>query len=370
MDNNKHLSDKNTIEAEAAKWLVRLDGERVLSMNEKQDLKEWLGRSRDHREELSEQNKFWGNQVLTELLIPKVENVSVTDVKYSPLSFFHYFSSSPRIRAASLAFSIAIIGCITFYATKDVLLDYNGIYTAKIGEQTETTLADGTVIELNTDSQVKVEYNEHFRNIRLIKGEAHFIVAKNAQRPLRVYAKYGRVEAVGTEFTIHIKQNDVDVLVTEGQVELSALSRQESNIDASIKSDAFYQGYSKLLTTIDSGQSATFLPFTSLNMMTSESLGVVYEHSSNEISKSQAWRNGWLIYSGEPLEHVLTEMKRYSNVTIDVIDPQIKQLPMGGRFKVGDINGVLHALENNFDIKVTWLGENHIQLSKALRSPK
>ncbi|MGL1956264.1 MAG: FecR domain-containing protein [Colwellia sp.] len=364
MDNLYKFPYINTIEEEAATWLIRLDGEQVLSLNEKKDLKEWLSRSPTHRDELHEQNKFWGNQVLTEMLIPKVESVTNKGTRKSILPFWHGLFPSHGLKAVTVAFSVAIVGLLVFFQSNDVLLKSNGVYTTKIGEQTRTVLADGSVIELNTNSQVNVEYGEDFRNIRLLKGEAHFIVAKNLQRPLRVYAKYGRVEAVGTEFTIHIKQRDVDVLVTEGRVELSALTQQNAGINNdSINSDNFYQGYSKKLTTIDVGQSATFTPFTSLSTLTSDSLAIV---NNKDLNQSQAWRNGWLIFSGESLEQVLEEMKRYSNVSIDILDSEIKQLPIGGRFKVGDINGVLFALENNFDIKITRLNESHIQLSKSL----
>ena len=44
--------------------------------------------------------------------------------------------------------------------------------------------------------------------------------------PFRVYAGGGRIQAVGTAFTVRIKGEDVDVTVTEGKVELASVNQR------------------------------------------------------------------------------------------------------------------------------------------------
>ena len=98
----------------------------------------------------------------------------------------------------------------------------NGIYAAAIGEIREQELVDGSVLQINTDSQVNVEYSEGTRKIHLLRGEAHFDVAHDKDWPFQVYAGKGVVKAVGTAFSVRLEEEKISVIVTEGKVDLVA----------------------------------------------------------------------------------------------------------------------------------------------------
>ena len=97
------------------------------------------------------------------------------------------------------------------------------LYVTAIGEQKTITLADNSVVQLNTNSRLSVDYNDKLRGIHLIEGEAHFQVAHNPDLPFEVYTGTGVVRAVGTSFSVYIKHKQVEVVVDQGIVEIDTM---------------------------------------------------------------------------------------------------------------------------------------------------
>ncbi len=91
-----------------------------------------------------------------------------------------------------------------------------------VGHQLTATLDDGSTIQLNTDTRIELQYSSRERTVRLQRGEAHFAVAPDAERPFVVVAGSGVVRAVGTEFNVYLSDgNQTEVTVTEGIVEIA-----------------------------------------------------------------------------------------------------------------------------------------------------
>ncbi len=95
------------------------------------------------------------------------------------------------------------------------------VYATTADSYQRVTLADGSVAELNASSEIKVNYTPADRRVQLVRGEAHFTVAKNKERPFWVQAGTVKVRAVGTAFDVRITEREIDVLVTEGKVTLA-----------------------------------------------------------------------------------------------------------------------------------------------------
>ena len=98
----------------------------------------------------------------------------------------------------------------------------NGKYATDIGEQQTVRLSDGSEIRLNTNTLVEVNYLDGNRNIHLYKGEAHFDVAHDPEKPFTVKARKGEIRALGTVFSVRVKNNRVNVIVEEGTVRIRA----------------------------------------------------------------------------------------------------------------------------------------------------
>lgn len=98
------------------------------------------------------------------------------------------------------------------------LANERGIYTTDIGEQRSIQLSDGSTVELNAHSKVRVVLRKQQRDVELIEGQALFRVAKDHSRPFIVHSGETNVLAVGTEFDVNKHLSGTTVTVVEGRV--------------------------------------------------------------------------------------------------------------------------------------------------------
>ena len=119
-------------------------------------------------------------------------------------------------RKFSIAASIALvaIGSLAWYWYNYQL----NTYTTAIGEQRSITLADGSTVDLNSRSKIRVAYHDRERDIQLLNGQALFHVAKDRTRPFIVHTNTTNIRAVGTRFDVYQKHNTTVVTVVEGKV--------------------------------------------------------------------------------------------------------------------------------------------------------
>src|SRR5262249_53251968 len=126
---------------------------------------------------------------------------------------FHWrtFLSSPYLKAASFVIVCLAAAAAYWWAG-------NPVYSTDIGEQRTIALKDGSRVELNARSKIKVLYSKERRSIELIEGQALFSVAKDPTRPFVVSSGNARVRAVGTQFDLYRKPVGTVVTVVEGRV--------------------------------------------------------------------------------------------------------------------------------------------------------
>ena len=371
-ENIVEFPDRKAIEEEAAAWLIKLDGDRAPSAEELAALREWLERSPVHRQQLDKLADFWAKlNVLTELAVPLAH--AEGRANRSLIASFRH--AIPQFGRAGLATAVIVIGisvAATFWFRPDPSLSSNGFYATAVGQQQSTTLADGSVVLLNTNSQFKVDYNNEYRNIRLLQGEAHFTVAKNPARPFRVYAGNGRVQAVGTAFSVYLKDNAIDVTVTEGEVSLASFNRPSTNrlprqgaapgTDQSSGSNAIVDiGIVDVLGIIKAGESATIRSAPDAD--TVSTINAIETVEPQEMAKRLSWREGMLTFSGDPLEVVVEEISRYTTVSIEFSDPAVRAIRIGGRFPIGETDAMFAALEANFGLRVNRLSHDRVMVS-------
>jgi transmembrane sensor len=350
--NNVHpFSNRGTIEAEAREWLIRLDGDTPLSDEETAALREWAGRSPAHRQELKRISKFWENaNILTELAIPlhsnpAPDNLPATDTGI-PLRY--------RFVAVAAIFLLAI--GIIFTSRMSLPgpdTTHNGIYGTAIGQQRTVALPDGSAIQLNTDSQVQIDYGASVRKVRLLRGESLFEVAPDPDKPFEVYAGGNMVRAVGTAFSVQLNEDSVKVTVAEGKVELVKVENEPASFGDN--SPPATRPVSERLGFLEHGQSATI----------GNTINELHTLAQQELDQQLAWHNGFLSFSGEPLKEVVKEINRYTPVTIEIADPALETLQVGGRFRVDDLEAMLEVLETSFGIRVSRIGDQRILLRAA-----
>lgn len=364
--------DRKAVAEEAAAWLVRLDGDEVPSADELASLREWLDRSPIHLEQLNSLAAFWGKMnVLTELAVP----LGHADVRAAQTSVSGPRFSFSRFARAGVVTAVLLVGLAGSGMLRPAPpVSSNDLYATAVGQQRSVTLADGSLVMLNTNTQIKVDYDDEYRDIQLLQGEAHFTVAKNFLRPFRVYAGNGRVQAVGTAFSVYLKGNTVDVTVTEGEVALASIdeslddgmprvdvSSREARLSGSIfaEDDRFVEA----LSTIKAGESATIqsalVPDDALVINEIETV------EAREMVQRLSWREGMLTFAGDPLAVVVDEISRYTTVSIEITDPVVRATRIGGRFPIGETDAMFDVLETNFGLRVTRLSHDRVLVSAA-----
>lgn len=231
-------------------------------------------------------------------------------------------------RAAALAASLALVTV----AALRFLDDGADTYTTRIGEISRVALEDGSLVTLNTDSRVRVRFDEGHRDIELLRGEAMFDVAKDRQRPFAVTAGGTRVVAVGTSFSVRRSPARVNVLVREGVVKVDEAEQPVLRLQAGDKAS---------------------LP--------ERRAPVVARVDAVEVHRELAWRDGMIAFSGETLEEVAREFARYNTLRIRIADPDVAGLEVVGMFSATDPIGFSRAAAQSMHLDMA-LGENEIVL--------
>ena len=347
--------DRNAIDDEACEWLVRLDSEKALSAEELREFLAWLQRSGAHRDALERHSLLWDRMdTLTKFAVP---------LSRSRLRFWHALAKRIRfpLRRPALA-----MGCTALALAIGVMLSHRveepretlpgieaGVFATSVGEMRTVALADGSTVKLNTDTRLRVNYTERLRSVILTRGEAHFEVASAPDLPFVVYTAMGAVRAVGTAFRVRVLDADIEVTVTAGTVDLDRASLKESTAVT-----AALPALRDSLGLLVAGQTARF------NRIDNE-LEAVQDLSTSEVIRSLSWREGLLTFSGETLAEVVDEVGRYTNTEVAIVDPTIRDMRIGGVFRTGETDALLDVLETSFDIRVSRIHENRVELSRG-----
>ena len=197
-----------------------------------------------------------------------------------------------------------------------------GRYRTAFGEQRIVTLADGSVIELNTDSALNVRFSAHRRSIHMLRGEAFFRVAHDAARPFVVSTGEVSVKAVGTQFNVRMNSDSTLVSVIEGTVEVRD---ETANVQAAAGVDPG--------VGVTAGEEASITP---VNPQASNERLVVAKIAVASPQRSASWTRGRVEFENTPLVDVLSEFQRYRHVRVLIEDDNIRQLKLTGSFDAHD----------------------------------
>ena len=346
--------DNKSIQTQASEWLAKLDAEQP-SKKDLADFKQWVNADSAHRIAFEELVEFWDDMnILTQAVLPRelLTNGLVTNelvanelIPEQPIQRRPWYASMQTVMGATLLAIAAVVVTITMQ------LPSTTIYTTGVGEQKTVQLADNSIVQLNTNSHLEVHYSDSTRRLTLSQGEAHFDVAHNPNRPFEVYAGQGLVRAIGTAFTVHIRKIDVEVIVTEGTVELDRAA--QPNIETNITVDQNANSTAKPTVKASAGSVLTY---------DKDLLNDVELMVASQLEKQLSWRQGMLVFKAEPLQNVVDEVSRYTNLKIIIPERSAREMKVGGLFKVGDTESLFEALRDGFDIHVQEVSNNVVYL--------
>ena len=358
--NTFSFPDQKAIAVKAATWIAKID--QGLSNESQKELSDWLDESPAHGEALVKYASMWDKFEILEP-ISSILPIDRYDVELSVNNNINQFqsnmvsSSSIRVcvKYACIASVFLPLVFVFWYLqqsdqtannlTKQVISNQVNVevYASLIGEAKDVVLSDGSQMSLNTDTEVVVEFSASQRKVVIKRGEVFFNVAKNPLRPFVVMTADTHVTAIGTAFNIEVDvTKGTEVLVTEGRVKVDHFVDFKQSSKSEIE-EVFLSRGQKVHIQEQQVKVSDYV----------------------DADSALAWRNGMIIFSGETLEQVVTEIDRYTPLSFKIVDKDIASIQVGGGFRAGDIQQLLFALEQNFGVESQYI-DQEIRLSKAV----
>lgn len=316
------MRSSSQIEEQAAKWIVRRD-QASWSDGQQLEFERWLNESTAHRVAWLRLDSAWRRAGrLSSLRMPGRASVSPTAPMLGGFPFW-------RVAAG---FVILVALGATLKATG--VLGGAPSFDTAIGESRTVTLADGSRVILNTNTHLRAEFNEQQRRIWLDKGEAYFEVVHNASCPFVVDVGGHRIEDVGTKFSVRRNQDQVSVVVLDGQVQVTS---KDATLGPTLvsRNETVVAAVNKI---------------------------VVVPRTAEEVSDLLDWREGKLVLSDMTLAQAAREFNRYNRKQLLIDGQAVGRIRVGGRFDVNNVEGLARLLHEGFGLKVVEDG-NIIRVS-------
>lgn len=238
------------------------------------------------------------------------------------------------------AASIALIMTLGYPYLISWLQPPDRAFSTDVGDHTLLKFADGTEIELNTDSTIHYRMTTAERTVWLDRGEAWFHIAHNAANPFAVIVGKHRVVDLGTEFLVRRGSDKIEVALVSGRAALSAEGTQTATQTAMLKP----------------GDDAIATPL----------LISVTRKTPQELADELAWRRGVLVFRKTKLTDVVREFNRYNTTKLVIADPSIADVEITAEIKTDHYNDLLSLVHDVLNLHADREG-NSILISRGTR---
>ncbi|MDE0854191.1 MAG: FecR domain-containing protein [Nevskia sp.] len=341
--------------AAAWEWVLRLQDEAV----SQDDLAEWLRwyeADEQHKEAFDDMQSFWqqidrvteepnplsadlwlgplamSKATAAQLLAPEVEPGLGSRVK----RVFSRLFPSPRVLSwagPGLAFALCVAVALRLLQPTTHPVEVPATVPAPPIAQ-ETTLPDGSHVELAPKTSVAVQYTDQQRLLDLQGGEAYFTVAHNRERPFIVQVGKLRVRAVGTAFNVRSAGERVVVTVAEGTVDVyPAVQSLKGQSPRSVI------GPMVGAVRVTAGSEVAW---------TASGPVVALVNPANALG----WREGQLEYLNEPLASAIADINRYSSRPIIIRDQAVGKIVFSGTVMTAATDNWIQSLPSLFPIEL------------------
>ena len=327
-----HSSAARAIEREAAAWVVR--EERGLTPAEQDGLSHWLAADPRHGAALRERRWAWREFDRIAGLPATVAAAPDPDL-LAPREALRARSKTWPFASAALV-AAAVIALLVALPSRSAAP--RPLSTALAAPCERQVLDDGSVIELNRGTRIVVEYSPAVRRVRLERGEAHFVVAKDAARPFVVEAAGVTARAVGTAFNVRLAATGVEIVVAEGRVAV---------------------GDAPTPPVLEARQSAV------VPLHAASSTPVVATLSATGLADRLAWQPRLMDFTDAPLGEVVATLNGRNPVQLILATPALRDLRVNASIRSDNVEGFVRLLESAFDLRAEWRSETAIALRAA-----
>ena len=356
---------------EASTWFVAFRGE-VLTENSRQEFQDWLKRSPEHIRAYLEIASVYADvpapvegRTPPELIASAKASPDSNLVAWIPGGIASQSLQEPprrssrdglprserpfvlRVIAAAMTLAIVALGAWLYFQ--------RNVYATGIGEQRSIILADGSILELNARSKVRVAFHDRQRDVDLFEGQALFRVAKDHSRPFVVHVGATGIRAVGTQFDVYRRSTNTTVTVLEGRV--AVLSGRTGPVPATE-------------ATPEPPITAASVPVTQgegeILLAAGEQAIVTPTHAEKadrpNIPAVTAWTQHQLLFDATPLSDVVEEFSRYSSRRLVIDSADLAGLEISGQYTSASPDSLLHFLSLQKGVVLAEVdGEIHIR---------
>jgi len=348
--------------AAASRWFALLQSDQM-RRDEREQFIDWLRESPLHVAEMLrivdvhgalEQFNLW-----TEIATgPKSSADDDSVIRLEPRAAAPAPTERPVRNRVRLVAGIA--GAFALVAVFSVLFLTRGqVIDTDRGERREVVLADGSVLQVDPETRVRVKYTDALRELFLERGRAMFHVTRNSLRPFVVHSDGTTVRVIGTTFGVERQGRKVVVTVADGKVAIMAAltpttpdSHQLTAPANPARDRAARHSDAQVLLTANQ----------QVTVQASGSAEPVQEVDSQQ---ALAWAEGRLIFHNDTIETAIRQFNRYNRVQMTVANPALAAHPINGVFNASQPNSFIAFLQSVAAIRVVRDGDRSITLLAA-----
>jgi transmembrane sensor len=299
------------VRQQASRWFARLHADDA-SEQDRQQWRRWMDMDPRHGAAYARLESLWstmGEASHTAEIATRLHAVRASHRTRHATGAQHWWG------AMVAAVTLCALGIMWLLHAQRVPEEH---YATVVAEQRQLVLSDGTRVDLDADSVLRVAYSRSERRITLDRGRAWFDVARDPQRPLVVDTGHGHVEAIGTAFAIDRRLANATISLTEGKVLLSPMPTETGTGWDPVPLEAGH------LALIDRQQPPRISPL--------------------DVSMALAWRDGWLVFDDQPLAEALAEFNRYNRRPLLLADTGLATQHVSGVFRSDDMRAFAGAI--------------------------
>jgi transmembrane sensor len=232
------------------------------------------------------------------------------------------------------AVAVSAIASVIGAATWSYLFQpHESVFQTSLGGHRVLSFADGTEVDLNTNTVLRARIDNTHRRVELVSGEAYFKVHHDAKNPFVVMAAGHRVVDRGTAFAIRASKEEIRVSLLEGRARIEASG-----------------GLNRRAVDLAPGDVAT-ASATSLS---------VSRKSVVELSNDIAWRRGLLVFKYMPLYEAVAEINRYNDEKLVIADASIANRTIYGTIPTQGIQAFVRVTTGALGLHVEKRGTEFV----------
>lgn len=315
---DRPMPSADKIDAEAVAWFVEQnDPSAETNETSAAAFEQWLAESPKHRMAYWRAEAAWDRAGLLTAVHPSHDlRGGLSHTRRERRDWRLWFAAPAAVAAALVA---CVIALAQLWGGKSV------VYSTPVGGSRTVVLADGSRIELNTDSAVRVSIGGWARDVELVRGEAYFQVKHDPSHPLAVTIGGERVVDLGTEFLLRKDAGRMEVGVVEGSVRLETAGFL----------------FHAPVATLTSGDIA---------VETADRI-LITKGAAGLLADDLAWRSGRLVFRRATLAAAAAEFNRYNEEKVVVAD-SAADLKFSSIFPVHGVDAFARVAKKSFGLQV------------------